>query len=163
MLRLFHSIHLAHRALFRAADHALKTQYGITAAQHGALLFLEKNSGVSSIELAEAVGLKRAATSGLVDRMEAKGLIERRPSDTDKRSVALSLSDKGQAILIETKPMLKRANAGLLTDFNEEEQAIIARALKSIETKANANILFNNRQSDQSILPNQNQTASLEN
>jgi DNA-binding MarR family transcriptional regulator len=129
--------------LFRAADRALKTRYGITTAQHGALLFLEKNSGVSSIELAEAVGLKRAATSGLVDRMEAKGLIERRPSENDKRSLALSLSPKGQAILIDTKPMLKQVNADLLAGFNTEEQAIIARALKAIEAKANADTLFN--------------------
>ncbi len=148
LLRLFHSINLAHRALFRAADHALKTRYGITAAQHGVLLFLEKNRGVSSIELAEAVGLKRAATSGLVDRMEAKGLIERRPSETDKRSLALSLTEKGQTILMETKPMLKQANAGLLAGFSDEEQNMIARALKTVEAKANTDTLFDEAQSN---------------
>lgn len=142
MIRLFHSIHLAHRAMFRAADRALKAYYGITTAQHGALLFLEKNEQVSLNELAEAVGLKRAATSGLVERMEAKGLIVRRPSETDKRSLELSLSEKGQQILVETKPLIKKANRDLLAEFTDEEQIFLERALKVIETRANTGGLF---------------------
>ncbi|UTW56351.1 MarR family winged helix-turn-helix transcriptional regulator [Kordiimonas sp. SCSIO 12610] len=152
MLKLFHRIHLAHRALFRTADRELTDRYGITTAQHGVLLFLERNSGASAIELAEAVGLRRAATSGLLERMEAKGLIIRVPSSKDKRSLALSLSAKGEDILAETKPLIKQANKELLAGFNGDEQAVMERVLKAIETRANAGSLFDkDTASDQAL------------
>lgn len=135
-IRLFHLIHLAHRALFRAADRVLVARYGITAAQNALLMFLDKEEGASMGAAAEALGLKHAAMSGLVDRMEKKGLIARRASPTDGRSTTLALCDAGRAIVTESHQLITATNSRLLDGFSSDEQKIIERFLRTVAETA---------------------------
>jgi DNA-binding MarR family transcriptional regulator len=50
-----------------------------------------KSAGV----LATATGLRPAATTALIDRLEAKGLVERVRDDTDRRRVLVRMTDEG--------------------------------------------------------------------
>ncbi|SDE53539.1 MarR family winged helix-turn-helix transcriptional regulator [Kordiimonas lacus] len=136
--KIFHLIHMAHRALFRAADRLLAERHDITAAQNALLLYLEKNEGASMSAVAAAIGLKNAATSGLVDRMEHKELIARRPSAQDRRSFELVLLPKGRAIARESHTLIHATNDHLLDGFTEAEQATIARFLETVMTKSDA-------------------------
>lgn len=45
--------------------------------------------------LASATGLRPAATTALLDRLEAKGLVERRPDEHDRRRVLVRMTDEG--------------------------------------------------------------------
>jgi len=56
------------------------------------------NQGRSQREVAEAIGLPQPHRA-IVDGLEAKGWIRRRPSGTDRRTKALHLTRKGQAAL----------------------------------------------------------------
>jgi len=136
--KIFHLIHMAHRALFRAADRLLADRHGITAAQNGLLLYLEKNEGATMGAVATAIGLKNAATSGLVDRMEGRGLIARRPSEQDRRSFELVLLPKGRAIAGESHALIHATNDHLLEGFSEAEQETIARFLETVIAKSDA-------------------------
>src|ERR1700745_1268838 len=65
--------------------------------QEGALLGTVKHSaGVTVGELASEERVSTAAMSKRVSRLERDGLVERTPSDTDRRCTGLSLSDEGQ-------------------------------------------------------------------
>jgi len=136
--KIFHLIHMAHRALFRAADRLLAERHDITAAQNALLLYLEKNEGASMGAVAAAIGLKNAATSGLVDRMEHKGLIARRPSAQDRRSFELVLQPKGRAIAAESHALIHATNEHLLEGFTHAEQATIARFLEAVIARSDA-------------------------
>ncbi len=135
-LRLFHLIHLAHRALFRAADRVLLANYGITAAQNALLMFLDNQEGASMGAAAEALGLKHAAMSGLVDRMEKKGLIERRASPTDGRSTILSLCVAGRDIVDQSHTLITVTNNRLLAGFSVADQRVIERFLRTVAETA---------------------------
>ncbi len=54
-------------------------------------------------ELARALGLDRSSVSGLVDRTEARGLVQREPNPDDARSIHVTLSAEGaEAFLVGT-------------------------------------------------------------
>ncbi len=60
------------------------------------LMMLLTQQSVKMKELARLLGLSRANATGLVDRLEARGLVERRHSTEDRRVVHVSLTRKGQ-------------------------------------------------------------------
>ena len=71
--------------------------YGVTLAQWGAMLAIYEKGAASPSDIAARVGIDRGATSRLIARMEANGLVERRAHAKDGRSAVLSLSAKAQA------------------------------------------------------------------
>ncbi len=60
-----------------------------------ALKLVDELPGVSNRALSEALGLSHPATVRLLDRLEAAGLVERRPG-TDRRAVALHVTAAGR-------------------------------------------------------------------
>lgn len=136
--RLFHLLHLCHRAVFRAADRALTSRFGITAAQHAALMFLSEQEGASMGALAAAVSLKPAAVSGLIDRMEKNGFLERRVAPKDGRSFELYLRPPGRHIVTESKALIEESNRYLLEGIDGETREQIAYFLEKITVRAEA-------------------------
>ncbi|UTW58060.1 MarR family transcriptional regulator [Kordiimonas sp. SCSIO 12603] len=136
-MRLFHLLHKSHRAIFRLADKMLEEKYGISSTQHVVLLALNEKDGLPIGELATVIGLKAAATSGLVDRMEQKDLLERKRADEDRRSFIVCLKEAGKSIVQESKSMIAEANSQLLDGYSEEEQALISKFLETTIERAN--------------------------
>jgi len=89
-------------------------------------------------ELAAAISLKAAATSGLIDRMEKKELLERRPAAKDGRSFELFLKPAGRLIVQDSKTLIEESNRALLEGFDDQKRSDIADFLKTITARANA-------------------------
>lgn len=121
--RLFHVVHRLHQALFRAGDQMLGEALGISTTQSAVLMYLKGKDGAAMGELAKAVGLKMTSMSGLVDRMEAKGLLQRVRSETDRRSFAIKLTSEGKGIIKTAEPMIAKNNAALLAAIGTEMTA----------------------------------------
>src|SRR5262245_4436742 len=81
--------HSSRRWVERLAEAALDARE-VMLFRHVAL-----NEGRSQREVADAIGLPASRIVGLVDALEAKGWIERRAGDRDRRSYALHLTTKG--------------------------------------------------------------------
>ena len=134
--RVFHLLHLGYKAIFRAADRVLMTRYGISAAQNAVLLYLLKHEGATMGQVAISLGLKNAATSGLVDRMEKNDLVERRPSASDGRAYELYLRPYGRDTVEKSKSVIRQSNERLLEGFTEEERALMSRFFETIIERA---------------------------
>ncbi|MEO1657937.1 MAG: MarR family winged helix-turn-helix transcriptional regulator [Pseudomonadota bacterium] len=134
--RVFHLLQKAHTALFRAADHALKTHIGLSASQQAVLFCLTKSDGAPISQIADQLRMGYSSLTGLVDRMEAKGLLRRQQSESDARSVHVFLENKGRAVIATTTPFIKDVNAALLEPFSDDEQAVIARFLDHVAKNA---------------------------
>lgn len=72
-------------------------EYGLTPPQYIVLAILWKSDDVSQIELAKRSRVDRTTLSGIIDRMEKAGLVEREPSLEDPRANRVRLSEKGRA------------------------------------------------------------------
>jgi DNA-binding MarR family transcriptional regulator len=108
---------------------------GVTAVQSGLLLVLGQRDGVLMGEAGAALDLGPPGISGLVDRMIAAKLIQRRPDPEDGRAWRLWLTPAGRAALAETKAGLSEINARLTEGFTEAELDVVSRWLTSFQTR----------------------------
>lgn len=97
--------------------------FGISTTQSAVLMYLKSRNGAAMGELADAVGLKITSMSGLVDRMEAKGLLRRYRSETDRRSFSIKLTPQGKSVIETAEPMVARNNAALIEALGDEISA----------------------------------------
>lgn len=74
---------------------ALAQEMGLAPMQLHALRLIEPGDGVPMSSLAGMLFCDASNVTGIVDRLEARGLIERRPSETDRRVKLLVLTDEG--------------------------------------------------------------------
>ncbi|MYY08640.1 MarR family transcriptional regulator [Streptomyces sp. SID4919] len=86
----------------------------VSPSQLRALLVIEQDEGTNLRALGEAIGSSPPSVSRLCDRMEAMGLVERRPSRTSRREVELRLSPRGRVLLRESRANRKREVAAVL-------------------------------------------------
>jgi len=98
------SIGIRHRAL---AD-ALLAPLGLHTGQEVLLLELDAQGPRSQGQLAVSSGCEPPTITGSVRKLEAAGLVVRRPSPTDGRVTIVELSDQGQALLPRLKTALQQ-------------------------------------------------------
>ena len=132
--RLVFLLNVAQRRLHRYV--AVRSgDSGVTAAQSGLLFVLGQRDGVPMGEAATALDLNPPGISGLVDRMTAAKLIQRRANPEDGRAWRLWLTPAGRAALAQTKAELARINARITEGFSDAEIEVVARWLASFQSK----------------------------
>src|SRR5215470_11523422 len=75
--------------------------HGMTRAQWGILIWLERLPGLSQKELAELLEVEPITVARLIDRLEARGMVERRPDPRDRRIWRLHLLAPAREVLHE--------------------------------------------------------------
>jgi MarR family transcriptional regulator for hemolysin len=75
--------------------------HGMTRAQWGILIWLERQSGLSQKELAELLEVEPITVARLIDRLEGRGMVERRPDPKDRRIWRLHLCPPAIPVLRE--------------------------------------------------------------
>jgi DNA-binding MarR family transcriptional regulator len=75
--------------------------HGMTRAQWGILIWLERQPGLSQKELAEILEVEPITVARLIDRLEARGMVERRPDPKDRRIWRLHLCAPAYPVLRE--------------------------------------------------------------
>ncbi len=131
--RLVYLLNVAERRLQRYI--AANSESGVTPAQAGLLFILGKRDGVLMGEAGAALDLGPAGTSGLVDRMVALRLVERRADEKDGRAFRVYITAKGRSALARAKAGVGEINARLAEGFSDAEIEVVARWLSSFQTK----------------------------
>ena len=93
---------VALRKVIRAIDmrsRQLNKDVGLTGPQLLVLQEVGKNPGVMVKQIAQSINLSPATITSILDRMEARALVNRVRSTEDKRKVGVFLSETGQAAL----------------------------------------------------------------
>src|SRR5579863_7948877 len=75
--------------------------HGMTRAQWVLLIWLERQPGLSQKELAEILEVEPITVARLIDRLEARGMVERRPDPKDRRIWRLHLLPPSAPVLSE--------------------------------------------------------------
>jgi DNA-binding MarR family transcriptional regulator len=105
---------------------------GITAAQSGALYYLREHDGCVLTELSQALGLDKSAITGLVDRLEKKGLMERRASTSDRRAIGIFITDSGKATAEKCLMVTGEFNEMIIEGLSEKEIDTFSRILQKV-------------------------------
>ncbi|MBQ1543844.1 MarR family transcriptional regulator [Caulobacter sp. CCUG 60055] len=133
--RLYFLLASGQRRVQRWVEAEMARDGGLTAAQSGVLFVLAGSDGALIGEAAEAVDIAPSAMTGLVDRMERAGLVERRPDAADGRAQRLWLTDRGREALARTRAGVEALNRRLAEDFSEADLAVVSRWLKGLAAK----------------------------
>ncbi|MGP6087955.1 MarR family winged helix-turn-helix transcriptional regulator [Antarctobacter jejuensis] len=99
----------------------------VTPVQYAALEAVAAAPGLDQARLAEAIAYDRATIGGVVDRLQAKGLVARQVSKTDRRARVLHLTDAGRTTLDAVRPLVAEAQAEILKGLEAEERAEFVR------------------------------------
>jgi DNA-binding MarR family transcriptional regulator len=103
------------------------------------LLFLLSRHGPSPISrIAEWLGVGMPAASGIVDRIERHGLVERRHRLDDRRVVECLLTTAGRALIDEIVGMRSGLLRGMLQVLDEDELSQLARLISIIVARTKA-------------------------
>ena len=94
---------------------------GITTQQAALMLVTRLHGGHVVGHLADPLGTDTAGLTRLVDRLEAKGLVIRSASPSDRRAVDLELTPAGQALVPELVAAFKHAHEKLLEGIEDSE------------------------------------------
>ena len=117
-----------HTAALNAEGQALPTP-----AQCGVLFLLARQDGQSMGQLAQALDLGAPALSGLVQRMEASGWVQRRSDGVDARSQRVWMRPAGQALLPLVQRSTQALQRALCQGFTPAELDVVARWLAHVQ------------------------------
>jgi DNA-binding MarR family transcriptional regulator len=111
---------------------ATLNELGLAPMQSMALMRLRPGEPMTMSAMAHALMCDNSNVTGIVDRLEAQGLVERRPAEHDRRVKTLVITDKGTATRAEVERRLSVPPpplAGLSEDDAAALRDILQRAL----------------------------------
>src|ERR1700681_1966723 len=83
-----------------STSHALFTRWDLSPSQFNLLTLLyPEPAGASQVELSRALIMHRSNISGLVDRLQARGLVQRRERPGDRRTNQVVLTPSGASLV----------------------------------------------------------------
>ena len=89
---------------FMRFDARLHRERGLTPSQADVVFTLGNTGGMTCKELGERTLITKGTLTGVLDRLEGKGLIDRRPSPDDGRSFIVTLTRKGEKTFEDVYP-----------------------------------------------------------
>jgi MarR family transcriptional regulator, lower aerobic nicotinate degradation pathway regulator len=88
--------------------------FDLTPVQYAALVAIRTHPGIDATRLSAVIAFDRSTLGNVIERLEAKAWVERKPSRDDKRIKLLTLTKAGAALLRGIMPSVDRAQARML-------------------------------------------------
>lgn len=107
-------------------------KYGVTRSQCVAMYYINLAKAIGQKELAEKMNIRESTMTGLLDRMQRDGLIDRKLDDEDMRKKTISLSKKGYEKLDELIVVADDFISNAVKDLKEEDIDVFKKVLKSM-------------------------------
>ena len=133
--RLGSHIKAAEQAMIQAKTEALRP-FGLTVAQYAALMSLHYMPEQSSAQLARVAAVTAQTMGQTLDKLEAKGLVSRKPSKVHRKVLVVSLTPAGEALVLRADEAPRAIEQRLGQAFTDTERAqlrdLLQRATASL-------------------------------
>ncbi|NFG22925.1 MarR family transcriptional regulator [Clostridium botulinum] len=107
-------------------------KFEVTPVQYGILKCLWDEEYLLPKQIAEALSLDSSTITGLLDRMENKGLIERVHNKNDRRTFNVIVTEEGLKHRKEIEQVIEELNNDFLEKFSAEEKKSLKDSLRVI-------------------------------
>ncbi len=137
----FDDVLVAIRRIIRAIDlqsRKLVQSHGLTGPQALVLKEVGRGKPLTAGELASNVSLSQATITDIVKRLEGRGLLIRQRSDEDKRSINITLTTEGQAVVAQSLPLLQEQFERRFMELKDWEQSQLLYAVQRLAALMNA-------------------------
>ncbi|MFD2330800.1 MarR family winged helix-turn-helix transcriptional regulator [Cohnella sp. GCM10020058] len=135
-MRIWHLWKGSFQRIFGRVIKELSEHTGLSEGDYGVLdrLALSGNGNLRQQELADSMDWDKSRLSHHLTRMEKRGLVTRKPIDTD-RGVQVLITSAGQAALDEARPIVAKAiQKYFLTQLTEQDMDSIAKLAERTKT-----------------------------
>lgn len=113
------------------------SEMNITPVQAMVLGFLNEEDGITASELGKRTELDSATMTGIVDRLEAAGLVERRGHPADRRSIEIHMTERGRTLADGAVRLIVEANREFLNILTEREREELRATIRKLRDRAN--------------------------
>lgn len=132
MDRSFHYLLMATQSLFQRSVMAELSGSGLTAGQPKVLDYLGRHDGSVQKDIAAGCQIDPATLTGLLNRMEEKGLIRRCNEDGNRRSLHVYLTEQGWDKQREVRQTMERQSEAVQAGLSEEQRAQLLDCLYKV-------------------------------
>jgi DNA-binding MarR family transcriptional regulator len=126
-----HLNHIRYKVGRRLSGHL--ERYDLTPAQFGVLAQLQAGGGISQQALADWLFVTKGNIVGLLNRLEKRGLVQRRPDPQDSRTHIVSLTEQGAALAARVVPEHEELVATCMELISPEEQHTLHQLLHALD------------------------------
>ena len=120
------------RAFRSVEEHARRDQerHELGGTEFGVLEVLYHKGPMLVGEVGSRILLTSGSTTYVIDKLEKRGLVTRRPCEADRRALYVELTDEGRALIARIFPEHAEAIRAAMSGLTIEEQRIAAALLK---------------------------------
>ena len=111
--------------------------HGVTLPQWRALVEIFKNEGISQVSLAGAIDTDPMTMSGILDRLEKRGLIERFADPNDSRAKVARMTAEGSELVSTARNVGRELYENALAGLSAAERDELAAGLVCIKNNLN--------------------------
>lgn len=126
----------------RRVTKEIARHYGLTGPQVTAVKMLEGLGDLSLSALSARMSAKNSTVTGIVDRMERDGLVQRVRSETDRRVILIRLTKKGAALAakipLESMQIFTTALASLSEPEREQLMTLLLKVTDQVAKEVEA-------------------------
>ena len=126
---LMHDVSRLRRSVFNEFMKPL----GVTRSQWWVLAHLSRHDGMIQTDLANVLELGKAPLGGLLDRLEAAGMVERRSDPIDRRAKRIHLSDKGLQLIAHMSRQSHAMSERMLDGLDPDSRVALADMLMKVK------------------------------
>jgi DNA-binding MarR family transcriptional regulator len=114
-----------------SGDHVRRQ--GLTPAQFDLIATLGNTAGMSCKELGDRTLITKGTLTGVIDRLEQKGLVERERSSDDKRSYLVRLTRAGEQLFGDVFPKIVAHDKQLFSHFSDADFTALEATLTGLK------------------------------
>jgi MarR family transcriptional regulator, lower aerobic nicotinate degradation pathway regulator len=107
-------------------------EFDLTPVQYASLVAIGAHPGIDATRLSAVIAFDRSTLGNVIERLEAKALIERKAATQDKRVKLLHLTRPGAALLREIVPAVDRAQARMLQPLRPADRKTLMALLAQL-------------------------------
>jgi DNA-binding MarR family transcriptional regulator len=119
----------------------------VTVAQAGILFLLKQKDGRTMTELSQILGIDNSTMTGLTDRLEKAGFLERHTNPGDRRASYIHITPQGLAEVDGAKAVIRQVNEEIRAGFSGGEIEAFKRVLNGFFNKFQRNGAVKNQPS----------------
>ena len=106
--------------------------YGVRPVDFSVLSLIRHNPGINSRQLCAALGLLPPNLVQMLNQLEARQLVDKRPHPTDGRAVALHLSPTGHALMDDAEATAAQLERDATAHMSDHQRSTLMRLLKLV-------------------------------
>lgn len=105
---------------------------GVTPVQYAALAAVQRQPRIDQRTLARSIAFDTSTIGGVIDRLEARGLMQRHASPADRRVRLLTVTPEGDALLKKIHPAMLRAQQRIVEPLPSKDRERFMQMLRAL-------------------------------